>query len=460
MRSPCSDVKYASGDPAIAVGLFSPRREEGTVKEGPLKIAMLSVHSCPVGELGTKDTGGMSVYIRELARELGKQGHYVDTYTRFHDLRDRQIIELGENARLIHIKAGDNGDMHKLAVYPYLTDFTSALESFRKCDGRHYDLVHSHYWLSGRVGRWLHSLWNVPHIAMFHTLGKVKNGIGVGEDEPEIRLVTERKVVKNCHRIIASTEREKGELMRYYGAFSDRIGVIPCGVNLELFKPMDGESARRQLGFSTDIPVILYVGRIDPLKGIARLLKAGVYLKNSYDFKLIIVGGNDHFQPELQKLKRLSRDLGIWGMVHFAGMVRQEELPFYYSAADVSVVPSYHESFGLVALESLACGTPVVATQVGGIENIIREGQNGYIVANDIPRSIAEKITTLITTSPPGRDLQDAIRASVTQFSWSTVAKELIQEYRDLLADQDASVDQKSAQGYYGSVFSNHRVVA
>jgi len=398
-----------------------------------IRIAMLSVHSCPAGELGTKDTGGMSVYIRELARELGKRGHWIDVYTRFHDPKDDQIVHLGENARLIHIKAGDPGEMHKLTIYPYLTEFTFALENFRKRHGLSYDLVHSHYWLSGRVGRWLQCLWDIPHIVMFHTLGEVKNAMAIGEDEPDLRLVTERGLVKNCHRIIAATKREKRELIQYYHASPENIGVVPGGVNMELFKPVEKDFARQQLGVEKEIKMILYVGRIDPIKGINRLLEAGAYLPNKQEFKLVIIGGNDQPQPELEKLRRLSQALDIHDSVIFAGRVKQEELPLYYSAADVLVMPSYYESFGLVALESMACGTPVIATKVGGIEKIVHKGLNGYQVTGHIPRSIAEKISMFTANPRVKANSPFSIRTSITKFCWSKVADAIINEYRVML---------------------------
>jgi len=375
----------------------------------------------------------MSVYIRELARELGRMGHSVDAYTRYHDLRDRQIIGLGENARLIHIKAGNIAHMHKLDIYPLLTDFTFGLENFRKREGLAYDLLHSHYWLSGRVGRWVHRLWGVPHIMMFHTLGKVKNAIGVGEAEPTLRNNTEEGLVRSCHRIIAATERERRELEMYYGGSPDRIGVVPCGVNLDLFRPMDKMHVRQRLGFESEKKIILFVGRIDPLKGIDRLLRAGAYLQGDQSFKIVVIGGNDGPQPELERLKRLSRELGIQDAVHFKGRVGQEDLPLYYNAADVFVVPSYHESFGLVALESLACGTPVVATRVGGIGGMIREGENGYLVTDDISSSMAEKIRTILSRGPSGLRSKETIRSSVSGFSWSNIARAVVDEYRSML---------------------------
>ncbi len=394
-----------------------------------LKIAMLSVHSCPVGELGSKDTGGMSVYIREVARELGERGHLVDVYTRVHDPKDSQIVELGQNARLIHLKAGNNEEMHKLAIYPHLADFACALEDFRKRNGLHYDLVHSHYWLSGWVGRWIGSWWGVPHIAMFHTLGAVKNAIGVGQREPELRIAAEKELVQNCHRIIAATEREKEELMRYYGASAERVSVIPCGVNLELFQPVDKETARRQLGFDHD-DIILYVGRIEPLKGVDRLLLAMTYLEKRRGVRLVIIGGDNHSQPEVERLRSLSQELHIPDSVTFLGTVKQEELPRYYSAADVCVVPSYYESFGLVALESLACGTPVVAAKVGGVESVISQGGTGYVVIDNAPHLLADKIAMLLSTSDACTEPVSATRASVARFSWSNIAEAIVEEYR------------------------------
>jgi len=404
-----------------------------------LRIAMLSVHSCPIGNLGAKDTGGMSVYIRELARELGKQGLLVDVYTRVHGPKDNQIVTLGQNARLIHLKAGEDEDMHKLAVYSYLPDFACNLENFRKHNYLRYDLVFSHYWLSGLVGQYLQRWWNVPHVMMFHTLGAVKNAIGVGEDEPELRIETERYLARNCHHIIATTEKEKEELIVHYGASPERISVIPCGVNLELFQPMDKEIAKQQLGFGDD-KIILFVGRIEPLKGIDQLLEAMTYLQNSQGLRLVIIGGDEHSQYEMKRLQRLSQELHIQGSVTFLGLIEQEKLPCFYSAADVCVIPSYYESFGLVALESIACGTPVVATNVGGLKSVIHQGETGYVVTDNTPSHLADKIALLL--SKPSPDIKSAlsIRASVTKFSWSNIAEAIIRECRLVLADYFAPV--------------------
>jgi len=335
-----------------------------------LRIAMLSAHSCPIGTLGAKDTGGMSVYIRELARELGKQGHLVDVYTRVHDPRDGQIYELGQNARLIHLRAGEDKEINKLAVYSHLPVFACNLENFRKRDGLQYDLVFSHYWISGLVGEYLQQQWNVPHITMFHTLGTVKNTIGVSKDEPELRIETERNLAQKCQHIIAPTEKEKEKLIRHYGASPEKISVVPCGVSLEQFKPLDKAWAKQYLGFGND-KIILFVGRIDPLKGIDKLIKALPYLQNIQGLRLVVIGGGEHSQREIEQLQKLACNLKIQDSVTFLGLIKHEQLPYFYSAADACVIPSYYESFGLVALESLACGTPVVATDVGNLKNCL-----------------------------------------------------------------------------------------
>ena len=403
-----------------------------------MKIAMLSVHSCPLGELGGKNTGGMNVYIRELARELGRRGHLVDVYTRAHESVHDQIVEFGRNARIIHLKAGEDEEIHKLAIYPHLADFASDLENFRKHNGLQYDLIHSHYWLSGWAGKWIQRWWNIPHITMFHTVGAVKNAIAIGEREPELRLDTEKELVKNCHRIIASTDKEKETLTHYYYASPKTISVIPCGVNLDLFRPIDKAIALRHLGLDGE-EIILFVGRIDPLKGIDNLLTAMTYL-HKQRLKLIVIGGDEQSQPELESLKSLSRSLQIHDSVAFHGLVNQEMLPYFYSAADLCVVPSYYESFGLVALESLACGTPVVATKVGCVKNVIRQGKTGYVVIDNAPRRLADKIALLLSMSNEKPKSPESIRASITRFSWSNIADAIINEYWEVIGNYLAKV--------------------
>ena len=398
---------------------------------------MLSIHSCPLGKVGGENTGGMSVYIRELAQELGRRGHLVDVYTRIHEPAHDEIAEIGQNVRLIHLKAGEK-EIEKLAIYYYLDDFAHNLENVRKQNGPRYDLIHSHYWLSGLTGRRLQQWWDIPHVMGFHTLGAVKNAIGIGEGEPDLRITAERELVRDCHRIIASTMKGKKDLIDYYDASPETISVIPCGVNLDLFRPIGRETARCYLGLKEE-RIILFVGRIIPLKGIDNLLKAMSYLERKEGIKLVVIGGDEHSQTEVERLKDLSRSLKIQESVIFLGLVKQEILPFFYSAANLCVVPSYYESFGLVVLESLACGTPVVATRVGGAESVIRHGETGYVVRNNDSCHLADKIALLLSTPNGGTDV-GTVRASVVNYSWSNITEAILAEYRSVLRDFSARV--------------------
>jgi len=400
---------------------------------------MLSAHSCPVGDLGAKDTGGMSVYIRELTRELGKTGHTIDVYTRVHDPADPLVEDLSQRVRLIHLRAGKEATVQKMAVYFSLPEFTFNLENYWQDNGLRYDIVFSHYWISALAGKYLKQKYQVPYITMYHTLGAVKNAIGIGEGEPELRIVSERDTIADCQKVIVATEKEKQDLVRYYHALPEKVGVVPCGVNMDLFKPIDKMSARQKLGL-TDENIILYVGRIDPLKGIDQLLKTMPLLKNHNGLRLIVIGGDENSREEVGRLQKLAAGLGISDRVTFRGLIKQDRLSDYYSAADVCVVPSYYESFGLVPLESLACGTPVVATDVGDLKHIIRQGETGYIVPDNSPEKLAAGITSVIAR--PRLDWESAlvIRASVSAWDWANVAGRVADEMRLVVDKQLAPV--------------------
>ena len=391
-----------------------------------LRIAMLSIHSNPIGDLGTNDTGGMSVYIRELARELGKRGHRIDIYTRLRDSRDRPVIDLSEKVRLIHLGIPNNGNLSRLALYPYLPDFFKSMENFRSHADIEYDLIHSHYWLSGRLGNMAQKLWNRPPDVNAHPPGEMKNRTGVGLPEPDLRIAAEKELVKTCHRILAPTDREKNNLVRYYGVSPEKIGVVPCGVNLDLFHPQGKKTTRRKLGFDQRDIILLYVGRFEPLKGIDRLLEAMIHLRDHRRLRLIIVGGDGDESPESQFLRQKTVNLGIEDKVIFAGRIEQKHLPLYYSSADVLVMASHYESFGLVGLEALACGRPVVSTPVGAMESLIKQSQAGRVVSDSLPRSLADGIQSIITNSTPPAD---EIHKSIHGYSWSNVAAAILEEY-------------------------------
>lgn len=392
-----------------------------------LRIAFISAHSCPVGDLGARDTGGMSVYIRELARELGKEGHTIDIYTRVHDPADPRTEDLARGVRLIHLKAGKEAKINKVDVYLSLPEFIVNLESFLDNNSLEYDIVFSHYWISALVGKHLWRTRRIPYVVMYHTLGAVKNDIGIGEKEPVLRVISERETVEDCQRIIVATEKEKQALIDFYGASPGKVGIVPCGVNMEIFNPVYKTAARQKLGL-TDGKIVLFVGRIDPLKGIDKLIRSIPLIKSEEKVRLVVVGGDETSRPELEKLQELACELNIRDFIDFRGIVKQEQLPYFYSAADVCVVPSYYESFGLVPLESLACGTPVVATDVGDLKKIIKHGETGYILSGKSPEELALGISFQLASASKDMESALSIRASVSQWDWANIAAKVAGE--------------------------------
>jgi D-inositol-3-phosphate glycosyltransferase len=399
------------------------------VKAEHINIAMLSIHSNPIGRLGTMDTGGMSVYISELARELGRRGHCVDIYTRLQNGGDRPVIEHGQNVRLIHLDIANNGNLSKLNLYPYIDKFFQALEVYRQKENLIYDVIHSHYWLSGCLGTWAQNDWNRPHVVTFHTLGESKNRVGIGPSEPELRIANERDLIQTCHRIVVPTGRERDSLVRYYGAPEAKIGIVPCGVNLELFRPQTRGLARRQLGFDPDDHILLYVGRFEPQKGLDILLEAFGCLRKNFDrLRLVIVGGDGEYNQAHQFLKQKTHDLGISERCLFTGPVEQQKLPPYYNSADALVIPSHYESFGLVGLEALACGRSVVSTPVGIMADRLHDSRAVRVAPHISPQSLAGEIQSLLSDKSHTPAVE--IRESALAYSWTRIADAIISEYR------------------------------
>ncbi|MEW6486837.1 MAG: glycosyltransferase [Thermodesulfobacteriota bacterium] len=407
------------------------------MKPTPLRIAMLSLHSSPFGELGTRDTGGMSVYVRELAGELGRLGHRVDVFTRRPVPHAPRVQPMGPNVRLVHLDGGEGVHDGKLGLYPGLSRFLASLESFRGGEGGRYDLVHSHYWLSGCLGAGAAGGWGVPHVVMFHTWGAAKNRASCGENEPALRLDAERELARTCDRVVAPTARERDELLRTGVAPPDRVTVIPCGVDLERFRPLDRAESRRCLGLERGGPILLYVGRFVPVKGADRLLEALAHLAPRPDLRLVLVGGDGLASPTARALEERARALGLAGSIGFRGRVDQEEMPSYYAAADLLVVPSHYESFGLATLEALACGTPVASTRVGAAQDLLDPAINGVLLDPE-PAALARGLDAALGRGLSGAWPRAGVRASVAAYGWPRVAEAVLAMYRDVLSGAGA----------------------
>ena len=303
-----------------------------------LRVAMLSVHTCPLAALGGKETGGMNVYVREVARELGRMGVEVDIFTRSQNAAISRVVALRDGVRVVHLPAGPEAPMARERVHAHLDEFFDGVEGWRIARGVEYDLVHAHYWLSGVVGLALRDRWDVPLVQMFHTLGRLKNDVARGADErePVLRIAEETRIVAGADRIVAATTVERRRLVDDYGASAARVTVVPCGVDTELFAPGSRDDARAELGLDGG-PLVLYVGRIAPIKGLDTLLDAVARLRvHGPAARLLVVGGDadEAFDGHEATLRRRVVELGLEGAVSFVGAQPQDRLRAYYVAAD------------------------------------------------------------------------------------------------------------------------------
>ncbi|HLF78256.1 MAG TPA: glycosyltransferase, partial [Dehalococcoidia bacterium] len=324
-------------------------------------------------------------------------------------------------------------------VYKHLDAFEAELIDFAERDRTAYDLIHSHYWLSGLVGERLKAAWGIPHVTMFHTLGEVKNRASVAEHETDLRIRSEAAIIGGAERVICATEAEAKLLRQLYAASGDKVSVIPLGVDLDRFRPGDKGSARQALGLK-DERIVLFVGRIEPLKGVDILINAAALLESDVDCSVLIVGGDAGSRSQVKRLQELARTRGIEHRVAFVGAVDHETLPLYYNAADVCVVPSHYESFGLVAVEAMASGVPVVASRVGGLAGTVKDGETGYLIPWLCPEPFAERIELLLDNDPLRQNLGEAAREAVGRYRWEYVAEAVLALYESVTAGDRGAV--------------------
>lgn len=411
-----------------------------------MRIAMLSVHTCPLATLGGKDTGGMNVYVRELARELGRRGIAVDVFSRSQDPFVPRVRWFGENARVVHIPAGPEAPLDKNDLWRYTDAFVAGVRGFAEREGVRYDILHSHYWLSALVALGLRDGgWDAPIVHMFHTLAAAKEAAGHPEDRR--RLEAEREIARAVDAVVAATPVDREQIVTYYHAPLERIHVIPPGVNLERFRPIPVLEARAHVGSPCqpceEAHMLLYVGRMDPLKGVDDLLRALPYvvrdLPDDWPCRicLALIGGDaessdEALRQEMARLEQLKEALGLADFAIFLGRRDQDELPYYYSAADVCIVPSHYESFGMVALESLACGTPVVASRVGGLTTIIEDGVNGFLVPQGDPVAMAYRILQLVEDCQLRRQMGLYGLETARAYAWPRIADRILALYTAL----------------------------
>ncbi len=409
-----------------------------------MNIAMLSYHTCPLATLGGKDTGGMNVYVRDLTRELGRLGVHVDVFTRSQDEHVPHVLhDLGYGNRVVHVPAGPETPVEKSHLADYVPEFVEGVKAFAAEKGIHYDVIHSHYWMSGLAAMVLSDAWGgVPIVQMFHTLGQMKNRIAQSPEEREsaARIAAEKKILSRADRVIAATLAEQTQLRFLYKANGNNLEIIPPGVDTSHFYPIPSDEAKQYLGLRPRDRMVLFVGRIEPLKGVDTLIRAMACLK----FKqrvgrvhLAIICGETDADPaqmtaEMARLQRLSDDLCMGEMVLFLGKRGQDTLPYYYSAAEVLVMPSHYESFGMVALEAMACGTPVIASDVGGLGFLVQDGETGYTIPDGEPDTMCEKLSLLLTDDALQAQMGQRAAQLAQSYRWENIARQMIGVYEEV----------------------------
>ena len=392
-----------------------------------MRIAQVSAHTSPLAPLGGRETGGMNIYVLELSRELARLGYEVDIFTR-RDGDLPHVEEIADGLRLVRIDAGPAEPIEKQEIVGHLPEFHANMRRLIEEQPQGYDLIHSHYWQSGWAGTLLARELDLPHVVMFHTLGEVKNRARFGEQEPKVRIRHERTIARRATAIVTASDHERQLLERYYAADPGRMHTVPCGIDLDLFQPRDREAARERLQLDRDTPVLLWVGRLEKLKGVEILVDAVAGLERR-DFTLLIVGGDERAAEIRAELEAQAAAAGISANVRFEGAVPHGLLPWYYSAADICVVPSYYESFGLVAVEAMASGTPVVASRVGGLVSTVIDGVTGYLIPWRCPGPFAEKIEVLLGNPELRANFSRAAQRSVERFRWSSIGLRIADVY-------------------------------
>jgi len=402
----------------------------------PRRVAVLSVHTSPLEQPGTGDAGGMNVYVLQTALQMARRGVEVEIFTRATSSTAPAVVRPAPGVLVRNVVAGPFAGLDKNELPAQLCAFTAGvLRAEARQDPGYYDLVHSHYWLSGQVGWLTRDRWGVPLVHTAHTLAKVKNAALAEGDapEPKVRLIGEQQVVEEANRLVANTAAEAAQLVQLYGADPARVDTIAPGADLQRFRVGDRAAARAALGIAPHEVVLSFVGRIQPLKAPDVLLRAAAELLRrdpNRALRLLVVGGPSGSGLEQpQALVELAGQLGIAGLVTFLPPQPADALAEVYQASDVVVVPSHSESFGLVALEAQACGTPVVAANVGGLGVAVRDGVTGLLVASHRTQDWADALTTVVDDPGRRQQLAAAAPAHAAQFSWDRTADALLQTY-------------------------------
>jgi glycosyltransferase involved in cell wall biosynthesis len=412
------------------------------------KIAFVSEHASPLALLGSEDAGGQNVYVNEVSRHLAHLGHRVDIFSR-RDCRDvENVVEWAPNVRVINLEAGPPTHLCRDGLWPLMPEFRDSMLRYCRQQRDRYDVVHGHFWMSGWVATQLRHALQTPAVQTFHATGVTKRRHqGENDTSPADRIAIERQIVHLCDRLIAQCPAEERELICDYGADPRRVTLLPAGVNPQRFRPVDTRQARHALGLSIDVPLIGYVGRVLPRKDIRNIVRALAVLRDwGVQAKLLIVGGETEEPdpgntPEIGVLRDLARDLRVLDRVVFTGKRQQDLLWLYYGASDVMVTTPWYEPFGLTPLEAMACGRPVIGSDVGGISYTIDDGVSGHLIPPRDPTALAERLRAVIQNPDLRRRMGRAGRRRVErEFTWTMTAIRLARLY-EMVLEEPAAVD-------------------
>jgi glycosyltransferase involved in cell wall biosynthesis len=408
----------------------------------PLRIAMISEHASPLAALGGVDAGGQNVYVAHVARCLAADGHQVDVLTRRDAAGLATAIDVRPGMRVLHIDAGPGQAVPKEQLLAHMPVFAAnARKLFRNSVA--YDVVHANFFMSGLVGLKLKQWLGTPLVVTFHALGLVRREHqGAADGFPAERIPIERNIVRGADRVVAECPQDREDLLRLYGADDTRISMVPCGVDLTEFSPGDKARARRELGLADDDFVVLQLGRMVPRKGVDNVIRAVAELQQlggagqARPVRLLVVGGNsaepdERATPEIGRLRGIAQDCGVAAQVRFTGQRQREALRTCYLAADVFVSTPWYEPFGITPLEAMACGTPVIGSDVGGIRYSVADGVTGYLVPPRDPAALAERLALLRDNPALAAALGRAgIRRVRSRFTWDRIARDLVSVYR------------------------------
>ncbi|MEZ2334877.1 glycosyltransferase [Mucilaginibacter sp. RCC_168] len=404
-------------------------------------VAFISEHASPLADLGGVDTGGQNVYVAQLAKCLANENYQIDIYTRLEDAGQQQIVNWLPGIRVIHVKAGPARVLPKEEILPFMPEFRDNMLAFIAEQGIEYQLIHANFFMSGWVAAEVKSILDIPYTITFHALGYIRQlHQGNNDKFPPERLRIEKHVAESADWVIAECPQDKEDLINYYEVPANKITIIPCGFSQDEFYPIKKKEARKKLQLHPNEPILLQLGRMVPRKGVDNVVKAlGQLKKKGKQVRLLVVGGENERAdlkqcPELNRLYQIACESDVAEQIHFAGRKQREALKYYYAAADIFVTTPWYEPFGITPLEAMACGTPVIGANVGGIKYSVLDGQTGALVSPDNPAELAQKVDELIFDQTKIAELSlNAINRVNAYFTWASVARRVSSLYQKII---------------------------